>query len=424
MAEKVLEYERPWMYKKQEDAIFTKTRYSIIDASTKSGKTVGCMAWIFEQAFFGEDGQNFWWVAPIDKQADIAWRRLKQAIPKHLYTTNENYKRMDLLHNNTSIWFKSADNPDSLYGEDVYAAVIDEASRVKQDAWFAVRSTLTATRGPVRIIGNVKGKGNWAYKLGQKAREGAPNMEYHKITAYDAVEGGVLDAQEIEDAKAVYPDWMFRELYLAEAADDGGNPFGIDAIQSCIRVKEDGTEATKPLDTDPVAWGWDVAKAVNYTVGIGLDKDGNVCRFVRFKANWEITLNKIIRLTAGLPAMVDSTGVGDQLVERLRKDGGYNFRGFKFSTHTKQDLMVGLSVAIQNQEITYPADSRNCPLVGELELFEYEIRGDRVLYRAPDGYHDDCVDALALAVKLWKGNAAKLSGFTLGGGLSTGSYWK
>jgi len=47
-----------------------------------------------------------------------------------------------------------------LYGEDVYGAVIDEASRMKEDAWTAIQSTLTATRGPVRIIGNVKGEKN------------------------------------------------------------------------------------------------------------------------------------------------------------------------------------------------------------------------------------------------------------------------
>ena len=38
--------------------------------------------------------------------------------------------------------------------------MIDEASRMKEDAWTAIQSTLTATRGPVRIIGNVKGEKN------------------------------------------------------------------------------------------------------------------------------------------------------------------------------------------------------------------------------------------------------------------------
>jgi hypothetical protein len=43
-------YRRPWLYDKQVEAIFTDMRYGVIEASTKSGKTVGCLAWIFEKA--------------------------------------------------------------------------------------------------------------------------------------------------------------------------------------------------------------------------------------------------------------------------------------------------------------------------------------------------------------------------------------
>jgi hypothetical protein len=48
---------------------------------------------------------------------------------------------------------KSGEKPDGLYGEDVFAAVIDEASRMREEAWHALRSTLTATRGMRISIG-------------------------------------------------------------------------------------------------------------------------------------------------------------------------------------------------------------------------------------------------------------------------------
>ena len=48
------------------------------------------------------------------------------------------------IPNGATIWFKGGDKPDSLYGEDVYGAVIDEASRCKEEVWSAVRSTITA----------------------------------------------------------------------------------------------------------------------------------------------------------------------------------------------------------------------------------------------------------------------------------------
>ena len=57
-----LEYARPFLYPKQSEAIFDPHRYSVIEASTKAGKTSGCIVWIIELALAGQDGWN--WPAP------------------------------------------------------------------------------------------------------------------------------------------------------------------------------------------------------------------------------------------------------------------------------------------------------------------------------------------------------------------------
>ncbi len=131
-------------------------------------------------------------------QAKIAFQRLKAGLPRESYTANESDLTLTLI-NGARIVCKSAEKPDNLYGEDVYAAVFDEASRAREEAWHALRSTLTATRGKVRIIGNVKGRKNWAYKLARKAESGEPGMSYQKITAYDVIDAGILSEDEIED---------------------------------------------------------------------------------------------------------------------------------------------------------------------------------------------------------------------------------
>ena len=178
-------YVRPWLYPAQERAIFCPERYAVIEASTKSGKTVGCIIWLLEQAILGKPGRNYWWGAPIYPQAKIAFRRLKRGLShREVFRANESELTLTLA-NGSVIWFKGADNPDSLYGEDVFAAVVDEATRWKEESWHALRSTLTATRGPVRIIGNVKGRRNWAYRLARRAEAGAPDMHYARITAHD-----------------------------------------------------------------------------------------------------------------------------------------------------------------------------------------------------------------------------------------------
>lgn len=333
----------------------------------------------------GKVGQNFWWVAPIFPQAKIAFRRLKKGLPSGLFKANETELTITLA-NGAIIWFKGGDKPDSLYGEDVYAAVIDEASRVKEDAFHAVRSTLTATQGAVRIIGNVKGRKNWFYQMARKAEAGEPNMAYSRLLAYDAVEAGVLAADEVADAKRVLPDAVFKELYLAEPSDDGGNPFGIRAISECV----------KPLSNlPPVCWGWDLAKSRDWCVGIALDKNGDVCRFERFQKPWQDTIAYIKKVTGAVPALVDSTGVGDPVLESLQAGSGSNFEGFKFTSSSKQQLMEGLAVAIQQKQTGYPEGV----IVSELEQFEYEYTRTGVRYSAPQGFHDDCVCSLALAVR-------------------------
>ena len=385
-----ISYKRPWVYDKQRDAIFCDERYALIEASTKAGKTVGCIIWMVEQAIRGKAGQNFWWVAPVYSQAEIAFRRMKRALPRDLYSHNDSKMTITLIPFDTTMWFKSAERPDGLYGEDVFAAVADEATRIKDEAWHALRSTLTATQGPIRIIGNVRGRRNWAYKLARQAESGAPNMHYAKLTAWDAVEAGVLDQSEVEDARSRLPEAIFRELYLAEPGDDQGNPFGIPNIAQCVIPALSANE--------PVVWGWDLAKSQDWTVGIGLDGEGDVCRFVRFQQPWEYTFRQILGHCNGVPSLIDSTGVGDPIVERLQREGGAYFQGFKITGPSKQQLMEGLAVVIQRRQIGFPDSGEEMHIRAELDAFEYEITRTGVRYEAPSGLHDDCVVALALAV--------------------------
>lgn len=302
----------------------------------------------------------------------------------------------------TNLVFKSADNPDSLYGEDVYGAVADEASRWPPAAWHALRSTLTATRGPAVIIGNVKGRKNWFYEFCRRVENGQePNGSFLRITWRDAVEAGVLDIDEIEDARRNLPETVFQELYEAVASDDTGNPFGEKHIIACVRPL-----SSKP----PVAFGIDLAKHQDYAVVIGLDEDGAVCVFERWNGiPWRETIRRIHDIIGeDAPGLVDSTGVGDPILEELQVEHG-NFSGYHFSPASKQRLMEGLAVSIQGHEITFP----DGPIKNELLLFEYEVTRTGVRYSAPAGYHDDCVCALALARQAWveTAPAANLIGF-------------
>lgn len=374
-------------------------RYTVTEASTKSGKTTSHIIWDLEEAIKLQSGQRVWWVAPVYQQAEIAFSRMKSQITNpNFFKVNETKLRLT-LPTGSIIEFKSADKPDNLYGDDVYAAVFDEFTRAKEAAWIALRTTLTATRGRCKFIGNVRGKKNWGYRIGLKARSGEPGYAHFKITAHDAVAAGILDAEEIQQAKRDLPEHAFKELYLAEATEDGSNPFGEKFIEKYTRPMSSGS---------PVCYGIDLAKSVDWTVVTGLDDAGQVCVFERWQSDWGQTRRRIIQIVGSTPAFIDSTGVGDPIAEDIRRECGA-VENYHFTQTSKQKLMEGLATGLQNGKLSVLEGV----MKGEMESFEFEYSKSGVKYSAPDGLHDDCVCSLALAyMKYSEGSFNSFAGST------------
>lgn len=421
----LIDYERPWLYREQEEFLFSPARYSICEASTKTGKTTGCLIWLVEQAVLnGGPGREFWWVAPIYRQAEIAFTRAKIAIPSDFYSVNEQ-KRTVTLVNGSVIRFLSAEKPDNLYGDDVWAVVLDEASRMREAAFNAIRSVTTVTRAPMRIIGNVKGRKNWMFKLARRAQGGEQGFFYKKLTAYHAAAAGLIAPEEIEDARRVLPEHVFKELYLAEASDLSTNPFGSAHIDACTQAEMAGGPV--------VIWGIDLARVFDWTVLVGLNKHGLTAAYHRFQKPWAETLAFIRRTVGETPGVIDATGVGDPVTELLGRDPSFvegeapldlsqltpleaaraqkegldkltteamqvcpSLFPYKFTGPSKQHLLEAYAAAVQAEEIGIYAGN-NEEVTEEHDAFEFEYTRTGVRYSAPEGMHDDTVVAYALA---------------------------
>lgn len=385
-----IEYTRPKLTPYQTAILDDPARFTVTEASTKTGKTASHIIWLFEQALKCKANQSVWWIAPIYTQSRIAYSRMKAQVSRRDFLRTNDSAMLITLPTGAFIRFKSADKPDSLYGDDVFAAVFDEFTRAKEESWFALRSTLTATKGRCKLIGNVKGKNNWGYRLGQKAKMKEPGYSYHKITAYQAAECGILDWEEIEQAKKDLPENVFRELYLAEPSDDQTNPFGMANIENCI----------KPIQNGPVvAYGIDLAKYTDWTVIMGMNKNNEVCHLDRFQSDWASTKVRVISTIKDTPAYIDSTGVGDPIVEDIQRVCKRAI-GIKFTSRSKQQLMEGLTQDLHERCISFPLD----PVGYEMQNFEFEYTRTGVRYTAPSGLHDDCVMALALVRDCMKHN--------------------
>lgn len=229
MLDKSVQYEyrleAPNLVDYQKEFLYCRSRFTVVEACPKSGKTFSHLWWIAEIAhglnpqWYTNNvraGMEFWWVAPIDDTAELAFNRLVA-----IFRGKEGYKihvsKMYIITPlGTIIRFKSAAKPDNLYGEDVYAAVFDEFTRSKKSSWLALRSTLTSTKGPCKFIGNFTGSKNWGHKLGKKANEPNSSYSYFKIDIYQAVAAGIIDADEVEQIREDYPPQIFNVLYLVK----------------------------------------------------------------------------------------------------------------------------------------------------------------------------------------------------------------
>src|SRR5262245_38104661 len=385
-------YVRPWLYPRQREAIFNDKPRVLIEASTKSGKTVGVLLWLLEEALRARSRvtRNYWWIAPSYGQAADAYGRCVDGLRsggivtpegKTLFETNKSDLAVE-LPNKAVLTFKTGEKPDNLYGRDVWAAALDEASRMRAEAWHAVDSTLTATGGPARLITNVKERTNWTAELKRKIVAGhLPEWGYYKLTWRDAVQGlaplaqqgvDVITPEKVERARRELPRHVFEMLFESEYADDGGHPF---------------KPQYRPLSQKPeVAWGWDLAKAADWMWGIALDEDGAIVRSHRWQhVPWPEAVGRMVGLTMSTPALVDSTGLGDPVLAYAQREGQAifegatgNFEGYVFTMPKKQQLMEGLAVGFEAGEVFGVAcgcegqDCPHCVLRAELEAFEYE----------------------------------------------------
>ena len=217
----IIEIEAPTLPFFQSQILDSQKRFTVTEAATKTGKTFCHIWWIFKEAHKPKykAGNEFWWVAPVYGQAKIAFKRMHRKVAASPYYKVNQSNLTITTPLETVIAFHSADKPDSLYGEDVYAAVFDEFTRAKKESWFALRSTLTATNGKCKLIGNYTGLANWGHQLASKASDTGSEYQYFKVTAWDAVKAGILKEAEILQAQKDLPKNIFKKLYLAE--DDG-----------------------------------------------------------------------------------------------------------------------------------------------------------------------------------------------------------
>jgi len=203
----------------QSEIFLSDSRFRVVVAGRRFGKTFLSTAELL-RASINKPGANCWYIAPTYRAAkDIAWQMLLDTIPEP-YITKRNESELTLrLLNGSTISLKGAENFDALRGRSLDFVVLDEMADMRPEAWFEViRPSLSDRKGGAMFIGTPKGR-NHFYDLWTK---GADKQEDWRAFQYTTLEGGNVDADEIEQAMRDLDERTFKQEYLANFVNYSG----------------------------------------------------------------------------------------------------------------------------------------------------------------------------------------------------------
>lgn len=361
-------------------------RFKIVDAGRRWRKSsLGATACIACAA----QGKRAWWVGPTFPVAMIGWRMIHGlAVQVPGVEVNKSELRVTFPSGGW-VQVKSADNPDSLRGEGLDLAVLDECAVMKEEAWTAsIRPALSDRKGGALFISTPRGH-NWFWRIYQRGLQGGEWQSWKFPTASNPH----IDPAEIEAARQSLPERIFAQEYLADFIEDSGGVFR--------RVLE---AATVPADMQPdkthqYAGGLDWAKSADFSVITILDLTTRQLVFMDRFNQVDYSLQKG-RVQAAYERwrpdviIAERNSIGEPLLEDLQRLN-LPVQGFMTTNATKAQIIEGLALAFERGEIGIPNDP---VLLGELQAYEMErLPSGTFRYSAPEGMHDDCVMSLAMA---------------------------
>ena len=367
---------------------------------------------------------HIWTVAPTKAQMRQVWNEMKAYIPRYMWKgydgraggrggawhEDEFYVELEVRTPNggfaadtvrkSVLWeLRSADNPESLQTVGLDFLHIAESQDVKKVAWDKVE---WVTESPGRM-GRVFAEGippisrsHWFSRQFMFA-ENNPSLQNYAVRATSFDNMYLTDAQKdnIRLQKETTTEWIWERMVMAKQPDVGGGFF------KKIEDAAVGKELARPIENHPYVAGLDLGKQVDPTVLIIKNRitRESVHSIEMLKTDWVLQKETILAELAQWDCetvMMDSSGMGGDVLFDELLNLGVPVVGKKFTPQTKYQLFLNYAVALQNGTVSFPPEWSK--LRSELDAIEVQQAGLGYTFRHPNSAHDDWVDAEVLAL--------------------------
>lgn len=398
MSAPVIRLQRP--HTGQRQVIDGASRFNVVCCGRRFGKTQLGGERVVRRML---DGASVGWFAPGYKYTGPVFRQLFDTLFPVVRAVSQQDKRIE-IHGGGVLEMWTLDSPDAGRGRAYHMIVIDEAAMVQnfEDAWQqSLRPMLTDYKGSAWFFSTPKGTASYFHTLFLRGKdELQPEWASFQMPTST---NPYIDAAEIESAKQDLTDLAFAQEYLAQFVSWTGAVFRriADAV------------APAPVNYPATLIGVDWGRTNDYTVFVGLSHDGRVVAVDRFRGLEYILQRERLRAfwdRLGKCAWIvaESNAMGMPIIEELQRDRSLMIGDrsavipFQTTNASKAEAIESLALAFERGSIKIIDDP---VLIGELQAFESRpLPSGMMRYSAPDGQHDDCVMALAMA---WAGRVGQ-----------------
>lgn len=338
------------------------------------------------------------YISPTFSQGKKVYAELNQLLEGSgiIKKSNAADLRIDTIYG-SSLKFFSMESPTAIRGNTISGIlVLDEAAFFPtqlpsgEDPYYnVIFPTIKARKPKVLVISTPCGRQGMYYDLYLKAFNKEKGYRELTATIYD---DELISKEEIEDIKKGYPPLAFKQEFEVEFLDNALTVFP--NFENCFDGHFERGKCW--IGIDPSSVGED-----NTIVSI-INRDNQV-RQIKVDGTLDVKYAKIAQILnkfSPVATYIENNSIGEVMANEIRKKlyRKSNFYTFTTTNESKKQYISLLSVAIANGEIHFESDNKL--LYSELSTFTFKLtKGGNITYAARDGYHDDTVTSLGIALQ-------------------------
>lgn len=226
------------LLKWQQKVISDKTRFKVICAGRRCGKSRLAAVTLILEGLRCPQGSGVMYVAPTQGQARVIIWQVLMDLGREVITASHVNNSEITLANGAIIYVRGADRPDTLRGVSLSYVVLDEYADMKPIVWEQViRASLSDKQGSAMFIGTPKGRNHFydVYQLGLEEKD----PEY-KSWSFTTADNELIPEAEIEAARRTLSSFAFKSEYMASFDNAGTNVFKEEWLKYSVESKESG----------------------------------------------------------------------------------------------------------------------------------------------------------------------------------------